>query len=107
MKTLIVSVFLFTSLSCFGQSDSTKYQYVELVGMAKTFGKGYKIHVEGNDTYNERLKETPTMVEALNIMASDSWIFVQGFQISNNDNLTAGGIASTYNYRYLLRKKRK
>lgn len=116
MKTIIPALSLFFILlasECIAQeSDTTKYQYCELIGTHRAF-TATKVSIvvdfgeEKNYWKDQRLKDEQTgkvkifnsMIDALNYMTNYGWEFVQGYAIPNG--APSGGTV----YRWLLKKR--
>ncbi len=112
MKSLIIiCLWLTPSLTIANsQSDSTKYEYCELIGTHRAFtASKVTITVDfGQDRSgwaNPRVKDEQTgkvkifnsMVDALNYMGKDGWEFVQAYVVTTNEQNV---------YHWMLKKKR-
>lgn len=94
MKQLLISIFIFGSYLSLAQSDSSHYEYCELVGTQRFLSSKVTISVdfgqERNYWKDPRVKDEQTgkvqvfnsMVDAMNYLGKDGWEFVQAYAIT-------------------------
>ena len=94
-----------------GQSDSTKYEYCELVGTLRLFSAGkvtitvdfgedrnYWKDARVKDEQTGKVKVFNSMVDAMNYLGRDGWDFVQAFVVTTGQSNV---------YHWILKKPRK
>ena len=92
-KLIILSIILTAFLNAYSQSDTTKYEYAELLGYQGFLTKKVTVSIDyGQATkyfQDTRLRDQITgefekfnsMVDAMNYMGKDGWEFVQAYAI--------------------------
>jgi len=114
-KLLTLGIFMIIGLMSFAQNS--REVYCEIIGKGTwSFTGKIKVEVDfGQDNRvfeginNDVLKDPATgkirrfnsMIDALNFMAADGWIFVNAYNVSNR-NGTSGGMSNEYHY--IMRK---
>ena len=96
-KIFIIGISLFTSFVAFSQNDTTKIeQYCELVATPRLLSNRVTIAVNYGEeksiwrdtrlkTDEGKLKKFNTVVDALNYMGKDGWIFINAFPSQNGN----------------------
>lgn len=113
MKTILITCLLSIPLLSIGQSEpdssTVKYQYCELVGVAKFLSYKVTVQVDFGDRQSmfddQRIKDEQgkaasfnSMVDAMNYMGDEGWEFVQAYTVSaGNQNV----------YHWLLKRKKE
>ena len=104
-KIFIISIILFTSLVSFSQNDTTKIeQYCEVVATPRLLSNKVTIDVnygEEKSIWKDtrlkndegKLKKFNTVIDALNYMGKEGWIFVNAFPVTN-------GTTQIYHYAF-------
>lgn len=104
-KIFIIIIILFTSLVSFSQNDTTKIeQYCEVVATPRLLSNKVTIDVnygEEKSIWKDtrlkndegKLKKFNTVIDALNYMGKEGWIFVNAFPVIN-------GTTQIYHYAF-------
>ena len=104
-KIFIISIILFTSHVSFSQNDTTKIeQYCEVVATPRLLSNKVTIDVnygEEKSVWKDtrlkndegKLKKFNTVIDALNYMGKEGWIFVNAFPVIN-------GTTQIYHYAF-------
>lgn len=97
MKKLVYAAFL-TCLchSSFAQSDTSKIeQYCQIIATPRLLSNKVTIDIDVGDekgfwrdtrlkTYNGKLKKFNTIIDALNFMGKEGWIFINAYPVRDN-----------------------
>lgn len=106
-KIIILLAIAFTSFRSFSQSDTTKVeQYCEVVATPRAFSNKVTIDINYGEersawkdnrlkTDEGKLKKFNSVVDALNYMGKDGWVFVNAFPI---------GVSTGQIYHYVFKK---
>lgn len=108
MKKIFLSAFaLIITLSSFAQGDSTKVeQYVDVVAIPRLFSNKVTIDLDFGESkaylkdtrlreYNGAVKKFNTVVDALNFMGREGWVFINAYPVS---------LANTTLYHFAFKK---
>lgn len=102
-KTFIIVIIAFTSFRSFSQSDTTKVeQYCEVIATPKLFSNKVTIDINYGEEKSfwrdnrlksdeGKLKKFNSVIDALNYMGKDGWVFVNAFPVNI-------GTAQIYHY---------
>lgn len=95
MKQLfILSLFLAASFAAFSQTDSTKVeQYCQVIATPRLFSNRVTIDIDFGEeksywrderlrTYEGKVKKFNTIIDALNYMGKDGWIFINVYPVT-------------------------
>ncbi|MEO8764039.1 MAG: hypothetical protein ABI416_07120 [Ginsengibacter sp.] len=106
-NVLLFGMFSLVSVTSFSQRDTGKIeQYCELVASPRVLSNRVTIDINYGEEKNiwkdtrmktdeGRLKKFNTVIDALNYMGKDGWLFVNAFPVMNGTNQV---------YHYLFRK---
>jgi hypothetical protein len=99
MKKIVLFLGLqFSAFALFAQSDTTKIeQYCQIIATPKTFSNKVTIDIDFGEekpfwtdsrlrTYDGRVKKFNTIIDALNFMGREGWVFINAYPV-NNGNL--------------------
>lgn len=94
MKKLLVIAFVqLTVLSLFAQNDTTKIeQYCQVIATPRLLSNKVTIDIDFGEeksfwadtrlrNYNGRLKKFNTIIDALNFMGKEGWIFINAYPV--------------------------
>ncbi len=93
-NVFIISLALLSILSSFAQADPSKVeQYCQIIASPRLFSNRVTIDVDFGEeksiwrdnrlkTYDGRLKKFNTVIDALNYMGKDGWIFINAYPVS-------------------------
>lgn len=104
MKKIILLAFCFLAqLAAHAQTDSIKVeQYCQVIATPKLLSKKFKIELDAGEAQVNRLKNNDevfkklnTVIDVLNFMGEEGWIFINAYPIKNNDTET---------YHYVFKK---
>ncbi|MEP6582881.1 MAG: hypothetical protein ABJA90_01390 [Ginsengibacter sp.] len=108
MKKLVIILFItITALTSFSQSDATKVeQYCEVIATPRSFSNKVTIDVNYGEERSlwksnrlkddeGKLKKFNSVIDALNYMGKDGWVFVNAFP---------GSITNEKIYHYVFKK---
>jgi hypothetical protein len=97
MKTTIyLAIFLLASFSSFAQNDSSKIeQYCQIIATPKLVSNKVTIDIDFGEeksfwrdtrlkTYDGKFKKFNTIIDALNFMGKEGWIFINAYPVRNN-----------------------
>lgn len=109
MKKIIISLsIIFTALHSFAQTDSSKIeQYCQVIATPRLFSNRVTIDIDFGEeksfwadtrlkNYEGRLKKFNTVIDALNYMGKDGWIFINAYPVAS---------ANTVIYHYAFKKQ--
>ncbi len=116
---LILAFGLMSVMTAESYAQDTKEVYCEVIGRATWSLKG-KIKIEVDfgqengvfEGFNKDVLKDPatgknkrfnSMIDALNFMAADGWVFVNAFNVSNG-NSNASGSGMSNEFHYIMRK---
>jgi hypothetical protein len=98
MKTIIyIGLFLFLSYSSFAQTDTSKIeQYCQVIATPRLLSNKVTIDIDFGEeksywrdtrlkTYDGRFKKFNTIIDALNFMGKEGWVFINAYPVRNND----------------------
>ncbi len=92
-KISIITAILFGSLAVHAQTDTTKIeQYCQLIATQKILSNKVSIDIDFGEeksfwrdnrlkTYDGKIKKFNTIIDAMNYMAKDGWIFIDAFPV--------------------------
>jgi hypothetical protein len=104
-KIIFITGILFTSVTSFSQNDTTKIeQYCEVVSTPRLLSNKVTIDINYGEeksiwkdtrlkTDEGKLKKFNTVIDALNYMGKDGWIFINAFPVIN-------GTTQVYHYAF-------
>jgi hypothetical protein len=93
-KVTIISLVLFTTLASFAQANISKVeQYCQIIASPRLLSNKVTIDIDFGEeksiwrdnrlkTYNGRLKKFNTVIDALNYMGRDGWIFINAYPVT-------------------------
>lgn len=93
-KVSIISIILFSTLYSFAQADtSTVEQYCQIIASSRLLSNKVAIDIDFGEeksiwrdnrlkTYDGKLKKFNTVIDALNYMGKDGWIFINAYPVS-------------------------
>ena len=96
-KIIIISIILFISFPSFSQNDTTKIeQYCEVIATPRLLSNKVTIDINYGEeksiwkdtrlkTDEGKLKKFNTVIDALNYMGKDGWVFVNAFPVMNGN----------------------
>ena len=94
IKIFITSLVLFTTLSSFAQTSTSKVeQYCQLIVSPRLLSNKVTIDIDFGEeksiwrdnrlkTYDGKLKKFNTVIDALNYMGRDGWIFINAYPVT-------------------------
>jgi hypothetical protein len=99
MKKLLVILFLqFSAIAVFAQNDSTRIeQYCQLIATPRLFSNRVTIDIDFGEeksfwsdtrlrTFEGKLKKFNTIIDALNFMGKEGWVFINAYPVRNGSN---------------------
>src|SRR5690349_17811056 len=99
MKKLLVVLFLqFSAIAVFAQNDSTRIeQYCQLIATPRLFSNRVTIDIDFGEeksfwadtrlrTFEGKLKKFNTIIDALNFMGKEGWVFINAYPVRNGSN---------------------
>ena len=104
-KIILIGIIFVSPFASFSQNDTTKIeQYCELVATPRAFSNRVTIDINYGEeksiwkdtrlkTDEGKLKKFNTVVDALNYMGKDGWIFINAFPVIN-------GTTQVYHYAF-------
>jgi hypothetical protein len=107
MKSSLITLFLFVSLSTFGQDSTKVEQYCEVVATGRLLSNKVTIDIDYGEersiwkdhrlrTDEGKLKKFNSVIDAINFLGKDGWKLVNAFPISTGNNPTV--------YHYVFKK---
>lgn len=93
-KVTIISLVLFTTLASFAQGNISKVeQYCQIIASPRLLSNKVTIDIDFGEeksiwrdnrlkTYDGRLKKFNTVIDALNYMGKDGWIFINAYPVT-------------------------
>ena len=97
-KLLIISTALLMSFASLAQNDTTKIeQYCQIIATPRLFSNKVTIDIDLGEeksfwrdnrlkTYDGRLKKFNTIIDALNFMGKEGWVFINAYPIRIGTN---------------------
>jgi hypothetical protein len=94
-KVLLAGFISLTSLASFGQADTSKVeQYCQIIATPRLLSNKVTIDIDMGEeksfwrdsrlkAYDGRLKKFNTIIDALNYMGKDGWVFVNAYPVQN------------------------
>ncbi len=98
-KLIIFSLLLLGTLASTAQTNNTKIeQYCQIIATPRLFGNKVTIDIDFGEeksiwkdnrlkTYDGKLKKFNTVVDALNFMGKDGWIFINAYPVRIGENV--------------------
>ena len=99
MKKVFVILFLqLSAMAAFSQNDSTKIeQYCQIIATPRLFSNRVTIDIDFGEeksfwadtrlrTFEGKLKKFNTIIDALNFMGKEGWIFINAYPVRNGSN---------------------
>ncbi|WP_018614740.1 hypothetical protein [Segetibacter koreensis] len=95
-KSIYIGLFLFLSYSSFGQADTSKIeQYCQVIATPRLLSNKVTIDIDFGEeksfwrdtrlkTYDGRLKKFNTIIDALNFMGKEGWLFINAYPVRDN-----------------------
>ena len=99
-KILILLVVLLSGLASFAQTDTSKVeQYCQVIALPRLLSNKVTIDIDFGDeksiwrdgrlkTFDGKLKKFSTIIDALNYMGMDGWIFINAYPVGIGENVT-------------------
>jgi hypothetical protein len=93
-KIIIIGLVLFSSRSSFAQVNGTKVeQYCQIIATPRLLSNKVTIDIDFGEeksiwrdnrlkTYDGKLRKFNTVIDALNYMGKDGWIFINAYPVS-------------------------
>src|SRR3954468_19540877 len=97
-KTIYIGLFLFLSYSSFAQADTSKIeQYCQIIATPRLFSNKVTIDIDFGEeksfwrdtrlkTYDGKFKMFNSIIDALNFMGQEGWIFIDSYPVHNNQS---------------------
>jgi hypothetical protein len=98
MKKVFVVLFLqVAAMAVFAQNDTTKIeQYCQIIATPRLFSNKVTIDIDFGEqksfwedsrmrTFDGRLKKFNTIIDALNFMGKEGWIFINAYPVRNGN----------------------
>ena len=99
MKTTIyIAFFLLISVSSFAQTDTTKIeQYCQIIATPRLLSNKVTIDIDFGEeksfwrdtrlkTYDGKVKKFNTIIDALNFMGKEGWLFINAYPVRDNQS---------------------
>ena len=99
MKTTIyIGLFLFLSYTSFAQTDTTKIeQYCQIIATPRLLSNKVTIDIDFGEqksfwrdtrlkTYDGKVKKFNTIIDALNFMGKEGWLFINAYPVRDNQS---------------------
>ena len=99
MKTTIyIAFFLLISISSFAQTDTTKIeQYCQIIATPRLLSNKVTIDIDFGEeksfwrdtrlkTYDGKVKKFNTIIDALNFMGKEGWLFINAYPVRDNQS---------------------
>ena len=99
MKKLIyIALSLLLSYSSFAQTDTSKIeQYCQIIATPRLLSNKVTIDIDFGEeksfwrdtrlkTYDGKFKKFNTIIDALNFMGKEGWVFINAYPVRNNEN---------------------
>jgi len=95
-KTIFLMLIQFAAFTLFAQQDTTKIeQYCQVIATPKLFSNKVTIDIDFGDekpywtdtrlrSYNGRLKKFNTIIDAMNFMGKEGWVFINAFPVTTD-----------------------
>jgi hypothetical protein len=96
-KAIYAGIFLMVSLSIFAQADTSKIeQYCQVIATPRLLSNKVTIDIDFGEqksfwrdtrlkTYDGSLKKFNTIIDALNFMGRDGWVFINAYPVRTNN----------------------
>lgn len=97
MKTIIcIAVFLLASFSSIAQTDTSKIeQYCQVIATPRLLSNKVTIDIDFGEeksfwrdtrlkTFDGKFKKFNTIIDALNFMGKDGWVFINAYPVRDN-----------------------
>ncbi|HZW69425.1 MAG TPA: hypothetical protein VFF57_01070 [Hanamia sp.] len=94
-KTALIIMILFTASSLFAQTDTSKIeQYCQVIVTPRLLSNKVTIDIDFGEeksfwrdnrlkTYQGKLQKFNTVIDAMNFMGKDGWIFINAYPVTN------------------------
>lgn len=114
-KVFVVLMLQLAAFAVFAQNDTSKIeQYCQIIATPRLFSNKVTIDIDLGEeksfwadtrlrTYDGRLKKFNTIIDALNFMGKEGWVFINAYPVRN-------GSSDVYHYgfkKYFLRSEVK
>ena len=98
-KLILFSLFAWSMLASFAQTNNTKVeQYCQIIATPRMFSNKVTIDIDFGEeksiwsdnrlkSYDGKLKKFNTVIDALNFMGKDGWIFINAYPVRIGDNV--------------------
>jgi len=95
-KIIYAGLFIFLSYSSFAQTDTSKIeQYCQIIATPRLLSNKVTIDIDLGEeksfwrdtrlkTYDGKLKKFNTIIDALNFMGKEGWVFINAYPVRNN-----------------------
>ena|ERR1700712_2567311 len=95
--TMYIGLFLILSCSSFAQTDTSAIeQYCQVIATPALLSNKVTIDIDFGEeksfwrdtrlkTYNGKLKRFNTIIDALNFMGKEGWVFINAYPVRNNE----------------------
>jgi hypothetical protein len=96
-KIIYTAVFLILSYSSFAYTDTSKVeQYCQVIATPRLLSNKVTIDIDFGEeksfwrdtrlkTYDGKIKKFNTIIDALNFMGKEGWVFINAYPVRNND----------------------
>lgn len=97
-KVLVMLVFLLATSTLFAQADTTRIeQYCQLIATPRLFSNKVTIDIDFGEeksfwtdtrlrTFDGKLKKFNTIIDALNFMGKEGWVFINAYPVRNGNS---------------------
>ena len=97
-QTIYIALFLLLSYSSFTQTDTSKIeQYCRVIATSRLLSNKVTIDIDFGEeksiwrdsrlkTYDGNIKKFNTIIDALNFMGKEGWVFVNAYPVRNNES---------------------
>lgn len=98
-KIILLTFILFTSFCLFAQTDSSKVeQYYQVIATPRVLSNKVTINIDFGEeksywrytrlkTYDGKLKKFNTVIDAMNFMGKDGWVFINAYPVTSGDTV--------------------
>ena len=97
-NTIYIGLLLLLSGSLFAQADTSKIeQYCQIIATPRLLSNKVTIDIDFGEeksfwrdsrlkTYDGRFKKFNTIIDALNFMGKEGWVFINAYPVRNNES---------------------
>ena len=95
-QTIYIGLLLLVSYSSFARTDTSKIeQYCQLIATPRLFSNKVTIDIDFGEeksfwrdtrlkTYDGKFKKFNTIIDALNFLGKEGWVFINAYPVRNN-----------------------